>query len=685
MIAKANLARESCDWHAAAQLYRSALDRDRELTHIWVQLGHMFKESGCSIDASEAYFEAFKLDPADTGLLGWLYGVASRLSLADRRRLIGEIFAIQGLSIPTGPTERLAAQCATEHPDLVFDASDLINYFFRARRPTGIQRVQIEIIRAALLNNNVPSARICCAVEGEAGWVEVSHEQFKHLTDLATAGDEYDDLVWQKALQNFNVSLVLGLPFEFSRGSIIINLGTSWWLQNYFLQIRNAKSQSKVEYIPFIHDLIPVLAPQHCVQGLVEDFNSWILGVFHHAERFLVNSQATKKDLIRVAEMLGHSVEEGSVTVIPLDGTFPSALACDDDLKLAKLNLDKDPFVLFVSTIESRKGHVVALHAWQRLLEEYGERTPRLVCVGNDGWLNQQFYDLLKSDPRLRAHATLLSGIADDELKALYRNCLLTIYPSTYEGWGLPVTEALSFGKIVIAADNSSLPEAGGQSADYFTTGDSKQLSELVAEYSFNETARIAQEKKILETFAPRPWSDVSNQIIQAVLDPASRSEFLESDVAPFVQPGRRLEFGRVRSLSAANNMGAASGETLRFGSGWHIPDAQGCWVRGHKAELRLRLDTKNGKCQMALNFYALHSMDWAVMINGAIADQGSVAGQGQFRSSFDLPNISQSLSIVISNRAEPSKDRDSGDMGLAIRGCLITVKNSNSDLALNL
>src|SRR6185312_10284348 len=96
--------------------------------------------------------------------------------------------------------------------------------------------------------------------------------------------------------------------FEFPPGATLINIGTSWWLKNYFLMVRMAKARYGIRYVPFIHDLIPIMTPEHCVKELTQDFINWTIGAFSHADGYLVNSEATGKDLCKVARLLGHQV-----------------------------------------------------------------------------------------------------------------------------------------------------------------------------------------------------------------------------------------------------------------------------------------------------------------------------------------------------------------------------------------
>src|SRR3546814_8484340 len=78
-------------------------------------------------------------------------------------------------------------------------------------------------------------------------------------------------------------------------------------------------------YIPFVHDLIPIVAAQYCAPGITEDFASWLIGAVRHADGFLVNSRATRHDLLRIAEQLGCTIEEDKIEVVPLDADFGSS------------------------------------------------------------------------------------------------------------------------------------------------------------------------------------------------------------------------------------------------------------------------------------------------------------------------------------------------------------------------
>jgi len=629
---KADAARDRRDWLRAARLYRASLEREPERPHLWVQLGHALKESGDLRGAERAYGEALEREPdaADTHLqLGHL------LKLDGRRAEAAAAYARAVIMEPANPhalpelrtlllggaplaadlhdqvighvrplKRPRAARAPEAGPAVVFDVSDLIGYFRHSRLPTGIQRVQIEVIGALLRQPPKDRAVLVCAfAEHRDGWVEIPGDLFLRTADLALDGGSLTDGDWRAMLEAVALETELGPPLRFPRGAWLVNLGTSWWLQNYFLKVREARRRYGVRYLPFVHDMIPIMAPEHCVEPLVQDFISWAVGVFGHADRFLTNSEASRRDLMAVAERLGHSVGPDQVQVVRLDADFRRGER--DAGALGRYGLEPGGYMLFVSTVESRKNHLLVLRALQTLIARQGaDRMPRLVCVGARGWLNDAVFKRLESDPCLKRQVTMLSGVPDGALAALYRDCLFTLYPSSYEGWGLPVTESLSWGKAVLASDSSSVPEAGGDLAVYAPTGDERALTEAMERLILDPAFRAEREAAIADRFRPRPWRALADDMLVAI------ERWTEEGDAMSTEP-TRLELGRYYPMSRSRALGVApgmvSGEVFRVGSGWGPPDDAGSPLRGLDGELEATVDA-HGPLRLFLGVRGLGS-----------------------------------------------------------------------------
>jgi glycosyltransferase involved in cell wall biosynthesis len=493
---------------------------------------------------------------------------------------------------------------------LVFDVSDLVQYFHEARLPAGIQRVQMQIITA--LTFNLPdefTLTIACFRKNFDSWTELPPLFFQRICNLALVSGERDALDWRRAVAELETRTERGPPLAFPHGAFLINLGTSWWLRNYFLNVRLAKARFGIRYVPYVHDCIPIITPEHCVSNLTRDFISWAIGAFQHADHVIANSHATAVDVGRVARYLGHAIPEPAI--VRLDASYGHATTSKLPLRTNSAFVSDDlrpgEYVLFVSTIESRKNHLLAFSAWLTLIKRFGiSRVPKLVCVGNRGWLNDAIYAKLAASDSLQQQVVMLSGISDADLERLYRNCLFTLFPSSYEGWGLPVTESLCCGKVPLVSNCSSLPEAGGEFAEYFDVGSEPELVDRLERLIFDAEYRKAREDKIVSEFRPRSWAEIGINVLDLVREWAA-NEFAvkrtsaawpDNELWPFeARPGRY--YGLTEIAETRIWPGMVSGEMFRQGSGWWWPEPWGTWTKPPAARLAFLVPFAEGTSAM--------------------------------------------------------------------------------------
>ena len=126
------------------------------------------------------------------------------------------------------------------------------------------------------------------------------------------------------------------------------------------------------------------------------------------------------------------------------------------------------PYVLYVGTAERRKGFDTLLAAMARVFRQRSDLT-LVVTTRLDGW-----------HPVEPLRIAQLGYVENDLLAALYRECTLLAFPSRYEGFGLPVLEAMSYGAPVVASNASSVPEAGGDAACYVPPDDDEALAAAI-------------------------------------------------------------------------------------------------------------------------------------------------------------------------------------------------------------
>jgi len=120
----------------------------------------------------------------------------------------------------------------------------------------------------------------------------------------------------------------------------------------------------------------------------------------------------------------------------------------------------------------------------------------------------------LRRDPRIQGYVKILNHISDADLIRFYQNAYFTVYPSLYEGWGLPVAESLAMGKFCLASDATSLPEVGGDFLEYIDPWDVPKWANRLKWY-FDHPEEVAKKSSIIiEKYKPTPWFDVAAQIL---------------------------------------------------------------------------------------------------------------------------------------------------------------------------
>ena len=557
--------KEAGDPHAALLAYREAERLCGSDADIHLQIGHALKLLGRQDEALEEYAQALTLDPANEAARGELLALHAE---APAPRM------------PAAPAAMIAVT-GGHAGSTIFDASDLLDYFRHNRAPTGIQRVQLNIIREALAGPDAEGVAVVGFDAAAGQWKPLPPLLFRRIAALSREGTATDDPAWRAAVEAVAEALREASPLVVPPGSSLVNLGTSWWMPDYLRIVRQAQARCGLRYIPFIHDCIPLLVPEHCSAGLVDEFARWFASVCLHADAVLTNSECSRADFLRAQRRLLPELAIPCFTV-PLDAAEPQS----GGGALPPLLRSGKPYVLFVGTIESRKNHLLAFNAWLSLLRRHGaEAVPDLVCVGKQGWLAEAALQLHRNSPALRAKVHLLHGVPDTELDALYRGCLFTLYNSFYEGWGLPVTESIAAGRVPLVPDHSSLREAGRDCAVYFAPQSEPDLVAKLERLIFEPGFRAAQEAVVAAAPPPRRWAEVAAQIRAAVE---------EASLRRLPPPRARLacRLGEVHPLrllpGPEPSLAMAVADAMREGDGWHQLEEWGVWTGPGQSLLRL-------------------------------------------------------------------------------------------------
>lgn len=287
-------------------------------------------------------------------------------------------------------------------------------------------------------------------------------------------------------------------------GDMLGVLGSPWFHPDYSGFLTRATEGAPLRTALLVYDLIPMLRPEWCDAGLVRVFSRWFRNFAPIADRLFSISDATARDVERWALREGVSLPH-PVETLPIGTGFsgPSVTAPP----VPPAGLAPGSYALVVSTIEARKNHLLAFRAWRRMLEEMPpESVPTLVFAGRIGWLVQDLMQQIENSGHLGGKLVVVPDPSDAELVALYRGCRFTLFPSLYEGWGLPVTESLSFGKLCISSDRTSLPEAGGPFCLYIDPENITGATEVIRQACTDDALIAGHEAAIRDGFRPVPW-----------------------------------------------------------------------------------------------------------------------------------------------------------------------------------
>ena len=256
-------------------------------------------------------------------------------------------------------------------------------------------------------------------------------------------------------LINLNLSSVRGrwwslhLPRYLKRAALDLFHGT-----NYELPLWNRRCT-----VVTVHDLSALRYPELHRKQLARRMRLRLPLTVKLAKAIITPTEAVRQELCAYLK-----VKPAKVTATheaPRDSFGPVAREAAARVR-KRLGID-DEFLLFVGTLEPRKNLVTLLRAYAQLARET-PLPPQLVVAGGEGWLMDETLALI-SDGDIRKRLCLTGYLNDDDLRALYSSCRAFIYPSLYEGFGLPPLEAMASGAPVIASRAPALPETVGDAA----------------------------------------------------------------------------------------------------------------------------------------------------------------------------------------------------------------------------
>ncbi|MFH5181189.1 glycosyltransferase family 4 protein [Paenibacillus sp. TAB 01] len=258
----------------------------------------------------------------------------------------------------------------------------------------------------------------------------------------------------------------------------------------------------KGKHVITIHDLAYMHYPEATSERILKHHSKWVPYSAQKCDYIIADSIQTKRD---IEELL--RIPESKISVVPLaaDEHFRYIDNCPDILKKYDL---PSKYVLFVGTLEPRKNLIGLLKSFLLLKNQY-DIEEKLVIVGARGWKFTPIFDWVKEN-QLENEVVFTGFIDDTDLPAIYSAATLFVMPSIYEGFGLPLLEAMQCGTPVIGSNVSSIPEIIENAGILIAPDDYSSWAEAIYTVISNTSLRATYSQLGLERSKQFTWSQTA-------------------------------------------------------------------------------------------------------------------------------------------------------------------------------
>jgi len=286
---------------------------------------------------------------------------------------------------------------------------------------------------------------------------------------------------------------------------LLTSANDNWNLGGVILYLKNQKKTINFKIIHVIYDLIPVNFSQFFGSNgdFAKQFTRYLIEVINLCDNFITTSNSVKTNLVDF------------INDMKLDPKPIEVMRLGDEInhnpKYNPIFKDSNKsYILSIGTFEVRKNYLLIYMAY-KLAELKKIDLPKTIIVGKFGWLASDLKYLIEYDYNLENRIEVRHNVSDEELDLLYKNCLFTIYPSIYEGWGLPIAESLAYGKFCLSSNTSSMPEIAGDLIDYFNPYDARELLNKINFY-LNKKELEKKEQLIKDKYKVTTWNQTAKQ-----------------------------------------------------------------------------------------------------------------------------------------------------------------------------
>ncbi len=262
-----------------------------------------------------------------------------------------------------------------------------------------------------------------------------------------------------------------------------------------------------------IHDSIPILFPRFFTQKDHDRYINTLNSIDRAKDWITCISQHSKNDF---CEYTGMNPER--VFVTPLAAANHFYPVKDRQLinsTINKYNIPDVPYILSLCTLEPRKNLSFLIQCFSEIIADNTGLELNLVLVGVNGWKNNEIFKAAQKNPDLNKRIIFTGYVPDEDLSAIYSGATAFVYPSLYEGFGLPPLEAMQCGTPVITSNTSSLPEVVGDAGIMIDPKQEDELCHALLKVINDSQLRTTLSQKGIERAKQFSWSKCAEQTVK--------------------------------------------------------------------------------------------------------------------------------------------------------------------------
>lgn len=265
----------------------------------------------------------------------------------------------------------------------------------------------------------------------------------------------------------------------------------------------------KMKIVVTIHDLIAIRFGKDIPFFSRQFFGKWMPFSYHWADRIICDSEHTKKDVIKILK-----IPEEKIKVIYLAAgkKFNNKIDKNEVQRVKMKYKIGNKYLLHTGTLSPRKNLAFLIRVFSRIVRDQPEY--KLVIAGKKGWYYEGLFNLVQS-LQLKEKIVFAGYVPDEDSQALHGGATLFLFPSLYEGFGLPPLEAMSCGTPIISSNTSSLPEIVGEGGILLSPHDELGWSREIKRLLSDSRLRTKLKEKGLKQAQKFSWKKCAQETIK--------------------------------------------------------------------------------------------------------------------------------------------------------------------------